>query len=115
MVISSFTVFDDLILNQMKISISYLLNAAWVKVIGTYDYQQPIPPFECANRCYYSYINALNDFRYRVITIGQTSILHIYDFQNSDYGIYRCTATGLATDGSTNTLYQVIEFIGRNK
>ncbi|RWS27269.1 hypothetical protein B4U80_12881 [Leptotrombidium deliense] len=90
-------------------------NAAWVKVIGQYDYWRQTPPFECFDRCTYTYINSIEDFRYRVITMGQTSILRIYNWQNGDYGIYRCTATGLGVDGSTVTLYQVIEFVGANK
>lgn len=87
-------------------------NAAWVKVLGPYNYHEPIPPFECTHPdCSLIYINGSNNLRYRVLTNGPVSTLRIYETAPLDRGIYRCTVTGLTPDGNTNTLYQVIEFV----
>lgn len=79
---------------------------------GPYDAYSSIPPFECtAPGCNYVHLNAAEDFRYRVATLGQASTLRIYDVNPNDYGIYRCAATGVGSDGNTLTMYRIIEFI----
>ena len=85
-------------------------NVAWVRVEGPYSF----PHFDChhhGHECKYHYINQQQDFRFRVISSGQTSTLRIYDYARIDFGVYRCAATGQGRDGKTSTLYQVIEFL----
>lgn len=88
-------------------------NVAWVKVTGPYEFGTLHPPFECLRAgCNYIYLNSYNDFRLRVITLGQTSTLRIYDYTPADQGIYRCAATAQGPDGRTVTLYKIIELFG---
>jgi hypothetical protein len=85
-------------------------NVAWVRVEGPYSF----PHFDCQHHrheCKYHYINQQQDFRFRVISSGQTSTLRIYDYARIDFGVYRCAATGQGPDGKTSTLYQIIEFL----
>lgn len=87
-------------------------NIVWVKVTGPYDHFMPVPPFDCLTPgCQYEHINNAADFRFRVITLGPTSILRIYDFIHRDFGIYRCAATATGADGQTVTLYKIAEFL----
>lgn len=86
-------------------------NAAWVKIIGPYNYHEPVPPFECSQQdCSLVYMNGGHNLRYRALTNGPMATLRIYETQPSDRGIYRCTITGQSSDGRTQTLYQVVEF-----
>lgn len=90
-------------------------NVAWVKVTGPYEWQAPVPPFNCARPgCTYQDLHAQSDFRYQVINLGHTSILRIHMFTPSDFGIYRCAATaqlsGGLMAGKTTTVYRVTEF-----
>ncbi|XP_074596903.1 uncharacterized protein LOC141851981 [Brevipalpus obovatus] len=86
-------------------------NAAWVKIIGPYNYHEPVPPFECSQQdCSLVYMNGGQNLRYRALTNGPMATLRIYETQPADRGIYRCTITGQSSDGRTHTLYQVVEF-----
>ena len=77
---------------------------------GPYERSSSHPPFECHRPgCNYVYLNSYNDFRFRVITLGQTSSLRIYDFTPADQGIYRCAATAQVPDGRPVTIYKILE------
>ena len=83
---------------------------AWVKVTGPYEPGVQHSPFECRRPgCDYIHLNSYNDFRFRVISLGQTSTLRIYDYTPSDQGIYRCAATAQTSSGLSVTVYQIIE------
>ncbi|KAI1292811.1 hypothetical protein HDE_06734 [Halotydeus destructor] len=93
------------------VTIKVVSNAAWVKVTGPYDVYQAQPPFECTQPgCNLVHFNLSEDFRYRVITTGPVSNMRIYDMTPADYGVYRCAATGLESDGTTRTLYRIVAF-----
>ncbi|XP_022244995.1 uncharacterized protein LOC111083026 [Limulus polyphemus] len=90
-------------------NIQLVSNVVWEKIEGPYPYAHNSPSYECP-RCSIRHID-IDNYRYNVRDLQDSSFLRIKDVLIDDYGVYRCSGTSqLSRSGDTETVYKIVEF-----